>query len=61
VLLEELTALYDAFSARAESHLAPLAIQYGDFAHWQRHWKSHPVLFIRAQAQPQRRSHVADR
>jgi acyl-CoA synthetase (AMP-forming)/AMP-acid ligase II len=41
VLLEELTALYDAFSAGAESPLAPLPIQYADFAHWQRHWKSH--------------------
>ncbi len=44
VLLEELLALYDAFSARRESPLPPLAIQYGDFAHWQRRWKSHPEL-----------------
>ena len=44
VLVEELAALYDAFSARAASSLAPLPIQYADFAHWQRHWKSHPEL-----------------
>ncbi|TMJ26913.1 MAG: hypothetical protein E6G96_13720, partial [Alphaproteobacteria bacterium] len=41
VLLQELGALYDAFSAGAASPLAPLPIQYADFAHWQRHWKSH--------------------
>jgi acyl-CoA synthetase (AMP-forming)/AMP-acid ligase II len=44
VLVQELAALYDAFSARAESPLAPLPIQYADFAHWQRHWKSHAEI-----------------
>jgi acyl-CoA synthetase (AMP-forming)/AMP-acid ligase II/acyl carrier protein len=41
VLFEELTSLYDVFSAGAESPLAPLPIQYADFAYRQRHWKSH--------------------
>jgi acyl-CoA synthetase (AMP-forming)/AMP-acid ligase II len=44
VLVEELVALYDTFSARRESPLAPLSYQYADFAHWQRHWKSHPGI-----------------
>jgi Condensation domain len=44
VLIEELMALYDAFSAREASPLAPLSIQYADFAHWQRHWQSHPDI-----------------
>ena len=44
VLVDELTALYDAFSAREASPLAPLSIQYADFAHWQRHWRSHPEI-----------------
>jgi acyl-CoA synthetase (AMP-forming)/AMP-acid ligase II len=42
VLVDELTALYDAFSAGAASPLAPLLIQYADFACWQRRWQSHP-------------------
>ena len=41
VFVEELVALYDAFSGREESPLAPLSIQYADFAHWQRRWRSH--------------------
>jgi hypothetical protein len=41
VLVKELVAIYDAFSAREESPFAPLSIQYADFAHWQRRWKSH--------------------
>ena len=41
VLVDELAALYDAFSARKPSPLAPLSIQYADFAHWQRDWQSH--------------------
>ena len=44
VFVEELVALYDAFSAGEESPLAPLPIQYADFAHWQRHWPSHPEI-----------------
>ena len=44
VLVEELIASYDAFSAGKESPLAPLPIQFADFAHWQRHWQSHPDI-----------------
>jgi hypothetical protein len=44
VFVKELAALYDAFSAGEESPLAPLSIQYADFAHWQRHWRSHSEI-----------------
>jgi acyl-CoA synthetase (AMP-forming)/AMP-acid ligase II len=40
VYVEELAALYDAFSGGDESPLAPLPIQLADFAHWQRQWQS---------------------
>jgi hypothetical protein len=42
VLVEELTALYEAFSAGVESPLTALPIQYTDFAQWQRRWESDP-------------------
>ncbi|QVM89273.1 amino acid adenylation domain-containing protein [Pseudomonas entomophila] len=38
VLTQELAALYPAFAAGGEDPLAPLAIQYGDYAIWQRRW-----------------------
>ncbi|HXM49299.1 MAG TPA: condensation domain-containing protein, partial [Pyrinomonadaceae bacterium] len=38
VLLREVTALYEAFSAARPSPLADLSIQYADFAVWQREW-----------------------
>src|SRR5262249_49664378 len=44
VLANELTALYDAFSAGEASPLAPLPLQYADFAYWQRHWRSNPDI-----------------
>jgi len=44
VLFEELAALYEAFTAGAASPLAPLSVQYSDFAHWQRNWRSHPDM-----------------
>jgi acyl-CoA synthetase (AMP-forming)/AMP-acid ligase II len=44
VLGNELAALYDAFSAGEASPLAPLSIQYADFACWQRHWESDPDI-----------------
>jgi len=44
VLVNELTALYDAFSSGAKSPLAPLPIQYADFASWQRQWQSQPDI-----------------
>ncbi|XXX72653.1 amino acid adenylation domain-containing protein [Sorangium sp. So ce134] len=40
VLVREVTALYDAFAHGRESPLAPLAIQYADYAAWQRAWLS---------------------
>ena len=36
VIVRELCALYQAFSAGHASTLAPLPLQYADFAHWQR-------------------------
>jgi hypothetical protein len=42
VLIEELTAIYDAFFAGQRTLHAPLSMQYTDFAHWQRQWRSHP-------------------
>jgi len=38
VFLSELSALYEAFEKQDISPLAPLKIQYGDFAVWQRKW-----------------------
>jgi acyl-CoA synthetase (AMP-forming)/AMP-acid ligase II len=44
VLINELATLYDAFAAGRASPLQPLAIQYADFAYWQRHWRSYPKV-----------------
>jgi non-ribosomal peptide synthetase component F len=44
VFVNELNVLYDAFSAGKASPLAPLSIQYADFACWQRDWQSHPEI-----------------
>jgi hypothetical protein len=44
VFIGELATLYDAFSSGEESPLAPLSIQYADFAHWQRDWQSHSEI-----------------
>ena len=49
VLIDELAALYDAFSSGAASPLAPSSIQYADFAHWQRRWQSHPDVVAQLQ------------
>jgi amino acid adenylation domain-containing protein len=38
VLVRELSVLYNAYAAGAASPLPELAIQYGDFAAWQRGW-----------------------
>jgi acyl carrier protein len=44
VLLTELSTLYDAFSRGQPSPLAPLAVQYADYAAWQRQWLEGEVL-----------------
>ncbi|MEV6869113.1 condensation domain-containing protein, partial [Streptosporangium subroseum] len=44
VLRRELTALYDAFRAGEPSPLSPLAVQYADFAVWQRDWLRGDIL-----------------
>jgi acyl-CoA synthetase (AMP-forming)/AMP-acid ligase II/acyl carrier protein len=44
VFVDELVALYDAFTDGRESPLAPLSIQYADFAHWQRDWPLRPEM-----------------
>jgi acyl-CoA synthetase (AMP-forming)/AMP-acid ligase II/acyl carrier protein len=44
VFVQELATLYDAFAAARQSPLAPLAIQYADFADWQRRWRSYPQI-----------------
>jgi hypothetical protein len=44
VLVREVGALYQAYCAGVESPLPELAIQYADFAIWQRQWLSGDVL-----------------
>jgi amino acid adenylation domain-containing protein/FkbM family methyltransferase len=44
IMLQELTELYDAFSRGASSPLAPLYVQYADFAEWQREWLQGELL-----------------
>jgi amino acid adenylation domain-containing protein len=44
VLVHELTSLYQAALQRQPSPLAPLPIQYADYAQWQRQWLQGEVL-----------------
>ncbi|MEV6868817.1 amino acid adenylation domain-containing protein, partial [Streptosporangium subroseum] len=44
VLRRELSALYETFSRGEASPLSPLAVQYADFAVWQRDWLQGEVL-----------------
>ena len=44
VLMRELAALYEAFSAGQPSPLQALPVQYADYAVWQREWLSGEVL-----------------
>ena len=44
VFIEELAALYNAYSQGQPSPLTPLPIQYADFALWQRNWLQGDVL-----------------
>ena len=41
---KELSALYAAFRSGKDATLAPLPIQYADYAHWQRQWLQGDVL-----------------
>ncbi len=44
ILIRELTTLYQAFSSGQPSPLAPLPLQYADYALWQRQWLQGHVL-----------------
>lgn len=44
VFFREMAALYNAYVRGEESPLPELAIQYADFAHWQREWLTGRVL-----------------
>ncbi|RCJ32144.1 non-ribosomal peptide synthetase [Nostoc punctiforme NIES-2108] len=44
VFIQELAALYNAYSQGEPSPLTPLSIQYADFAIWQRNWLQGEVL-----------------
>ncbi len=44
LLVDELSTLFDAFSRGEPSPLPELAVQYADFAAWQRRWLSGEVL-----------------
>ncbi len=44
VFVQELAALYNAYSQAQPSPLTPLPIQYADFAIWQRNWLQGDVL-----------------
>ncbi|MBD2562853.1 MULTISPECIES: amino acid adenylation domain-containing protein [Nostoc] len=44
VFIQELAALYNAYSQGEPSALTPLSIQYADFAIWQRNWLQGSVL-----------------
>ncbi|MBD6620396.1 amino acid adenylation domain-containing protein [Komarekiella sp. 'clone 1'] len=44
VLIQEIAALYTAFANNQPCPLANLAIQYADFAYWQRQWLQGEVL-----------------
>ena len=44
IFVRELGSLYEAYAAGKPSPLAPLPVQYVDFASWQRRWLSGEVL-----------------
>ncbi len=44
IFINEFSALYSAYSQGKGNPLAPLPIQYGDYAHWQRNWLQGRVL-----------------
>jgi len=49
VMRRELGALYTAFASGDEDRLAPLTVQYADYAAWQRRWLSGSALAEQAQ------------
>lgn len=44
ILVNEFGVLYNAYSSGKDNPLPPLAIQYADYAHWQRKWLQGEVL-----------------
>jgi amino acid adenylation domain-containing protein len=44
VLVREVATLYEAYMAGQESPFEELAVQYADYAYWQRHWLQGEVL-----------------
>ena len=44
ILVDEVTRLYAAFSGETPAELAPLPVQYADFAAWQRGWLQGEIL-----------------
>ncbi|PPV03229.1 condensation domain-containing protein, partial [Xanthomonas bromi] len=48
ILIDELNVLYRAFARGDTDPLAPLPIQYADYASWQRHWLAGEVLHQQA-------------
>ncbi|WP_334190910.1 amino acid adenylation domain-containing protein, partial [Noviherbaspirillum sp.] len=49
ILINEFSSLYNAFCADDDDPLPPLAIQYADYAAWQRRWVGSEVLQQQAQ------------
>ncbi|WP_327196081.1 condensation domain-containing protein, partial [Noviherbaspirillum sp. Root189] len=48
VLINEFSALYNAYCEGRDDPLPPLAIQYADYAVWQRRWIDGEVLQAQA-------------
>ncbi len=44
IMMAEMAALYNAFKNDEPNPLPPMALQYADFAYWQRNWLSGEVL-----------------
>ena len=44
VLVKEVGALYEAYAKGSAATLKPLAVQYADYAHWEREWLQGAVL-----------------
>ncbi|MCY9764635.1 condensation domain-containing protein, partial [Paenibacillus alvei] len=44
IFVREWLALYEAFAGGQPAALAPLSLQYADYAHWQRNWMSEDVM-----------------